>query len=73
MKSVSARASYNSKIINRLFSTPERAHKTAGEVLAARSSTGKFVIGGMTFSTKKVKARNNPQKGFVLGKPSKAR
>lgn len=57
MKSISARAKYNRKVVDRLFSTADRARDTANKVLAARSSaTGRFVAHGLTLSTIKSKS-----------------
>lgn len=52
MKSISARANYNPTVVERLFSSADRARDTANRILAARSSsTGKFVSHGLTLST----------------------
>ena len=54
MKPISARASYDKRVVERLFS-PERAKDTANKILEARSaSTGRFVSYGLTLSTEKV-------------------
>lgn len=52
MKPISARAKYNPKVIERLFSSADRARDTATKILAARSSTsGRFESHGLTLST----------------------
>jgi hypothetical protein len=54
MKAISARARYNQDVLDRLFSTSERADATVRKVLAARSSaSGKFESFGLVFSTNK--------------------
>jgi len=54
MKSISASAKYNPKVVKRLFSTADRARETANKVLAARSSaTGKFESHGLILATSK--------------------
>lgn len=58
MKSISAKANYNPEVLERLFSTADRARVTTSKILAARSSScGKFESHGLTLTTDKKKSR----------------
>lgn len=62
MKPVSARASYDQRVIDRLFSSSERALDTVFKILAARSNGfGRFVSAGLALSTNEGTKKNpNP-------------
>jgi hypothetical protein len=73
MKPISARANFNQNVVDRLFSTADRARDTAAKVLAARNSaSGKFVSHGLTLSTDK-KARDLRGKSQNAAAPKQAK
>jgi len=72
MKPVSARASYNDRVLKQLFSSSKRAHDTATKVLDARSSSsGRFVSFGLTLSTDKSKKKKSDAVASGLVKRAK--